>query len=81
LVFGAELGWRLVAQRTPQGIGSAISKNVAVEGITHSIDGAQWITDLYLAPAVTSYTEQPWFIVGDVVYGEIGLFDGNQIPY
>jgi hypothetical protein len=81
IVFGVELGWRFVVQRTPQGIGSAISKNVTVEGITHTIDGAQWITDLYLAPAVTSYTEQPWFIVGDAVYGEIGLSDGNQIPY
>jgi hypothetical protein len=81
LVFGVELGWRLIVQRTPQGIGSAISKNVTVEGVTHTIDGAQWITDLYLAPAVTSYTEEPWFIVGDAVYGEIGLSDGNKIPY
>jgi hypothetical protein len=81
IVFGAELGWRFLVNRTPQAVGSAISKKVTVEGITHTISGAQWISDLFLAPAVTSYTEQPWFVVGDATYGVVGAAAGNQVPY
>jgi hypothetical protein len=81
LCFQVDLGWRLTVTRTPQALGSALSKTVAVAGITHTMTSTNWITSLYLVPAQAIYTAQPWFVVGDATYGRLGAAAGNQIPY
>jgi len=67
-----DLGWRVTITRTPQGIGSAISKVCTVEGIAHNIDGGgPWTTTLYLAPAVENYVTHSWWVLGDATYGKL----------
>jgi hypothetical protein len=82
IALGVELGWRVTISRTPQGIGSAISKVCTVEGISHQVtDRGPWTTTLYLAPAQNTYTQQPWFVLGDATYGKLGAANLNQLIY
>ncbi len=82
VALGVELGWRVTVTRTPQALGSAISLICTVEGITHSVsERGPWTTTLYLVPAQTAYTVQPWFTMGDATYGRLGIAAGNQLPY
>ncbi len=79
--FTVDLGWRVTIQRTPQGIGSAISKVCTVEGIQHRVtERGPWETTLYLAPAVDNYTTHNWWVLGDSTYGKL---DGTHcvLPY
>jgi hypothetical protein len=80
IALGIELGWRVTITRTPQAIGSAISKVCTVEGISHQVtERGPWITTLYLAPAVESYTTHHWFVLADSTYGKL---DGtNHLAY
>jgi hypothetical protein len=81
LMLAMELGWRLTATIRPaDGLGSPITQIVTVEGITHTITRDTWTAELYLVPAHDSYTEHPWFIVGDATYGRVGASAGNLIP-
>ena len=47
----SELGTKLTVKRTPQGVGSAISKDVFIEGVTHTISPDNWVTEFLLSPA------------------------------
>ena len=70
--FQVDLGWRVTITRTPQSIGSAISKVCTVEGIQHHVsERGPWTTTLYLAPAVDSYTTHSWWVLGDSTYGKL----------
>jgi hypothetical protein len=51
LVLGLEPSDRLTGKRTPPGGGSAISQDVHVEAIEHTIDGNGWETRLLLGKA------------------------------
>lgn len=52
-VLGREIGDRLTVKRRPQGVGSAISQDANIEGITHSITPDAWVTSWNLTPANT----------------------------
>jgi hypothetical protein len=47
----SELGTKLTVKRTPQGVGTAISKDVFIEGVTHTISPDNWVTEFLLSPA------------------------------
>jgi hypothetical protein len=81
LCLALQIGWRLTAVIRPaDGLGDDISEAVTLEGRTQTITRHSWDADMYLVPAHPSYTEQPWFILGDATYGRIGTAAGNQIP-
>jgi hypothetical protein len=50
-VLGREIGDLVTVVRTPQEVGSAITKNVIIEGISHQITAANWVTTFNLSPA------------------------------
>lgn len=63
-VLSYELGQRLTVNRRPGGIGSAISKQVHIESITHSCDATAelWKTTYKLSPVDPN--ESSWAVVG-----------------
>lgn len=69
-VLEAELGDRQTVKRRPQGVGSAISQDVHLEGIKESVSATDqtWITNFELSPAET----RTYWIVGDATYGVVG---------
>jgi len=70
--FQVDIGWRVTITRTPQGVGSAISKVCTVEGIQHRVtERGPWMTTLYLAPSVDNYTTHNWAVLGDSTYGKL----------
>lgn len=48
---GREIGDLVTVVRTPQNVGSAISKAVVIEGVSHTITTDQWVTTFNLSPA------------------------------
>jgi hypothetical protein len=52
-VLALELGYRVTIERTPQGVGSAVTQDCLVEGISHRIGDRTWTTTLQLSPADT----------------------------
>ncbi len=52
-ILDLELGYRVTVERTPQAVGSAITQETIVEGISHRIAGGQWTTTLTLSPVDT----------------------------
>lgn len=52
-VLDLELGYRVTVERTPQSVGSAISQETIVEGISHRLSGGAWTTTLTLSPVDT----------------------------
>jgi len=67
-VFSLELGSVVTVERTPQGVGSAISTVVFIEGIAETITPDNYTVDYRLASADTSY----YWILGDATYGRLG---------
>lgn len=49
--LGREIGDRVTVVRTPQNVGSAVSKEVIIEGVVHTITSDQWLTAFNLSPA------------------------------
>lgn len=47
-VLGRELGDRVTWKRRPQGIGNPISREVIIEGISHSFAPKRWDTDFFI---------------------------------
>ena len=80
LMSTIDLGDSLLIERTPQGIGSAISERVTVQGVNHEITPDQWTTTLYLSPALGTYDVAPYLLAGDVTYGKVGAVAGNLVP-
>ena len=72
-VIGDEIGTRITVNRRPQGVGSVISKDLRIEGISHSITPDAWSTTYSLSPV----TSGP-FILNDNAFG---VLDTNQLGY
>lgn len=64
-LIGDEIGTRITVKRRPQGIGTAISKELALEGISHSIGPKTWETTYNLSPVVNVIN----FILDSSTYG------------
>lgn len=45
-----DIGTRITVNRRPQGVGSVISKELIVEGMTHEIGVSSWVTTYNLSP-------------------------------
>jgi len=54
VLIGDEIGTRVTTKRRPQGIGSPISKELFVEGISHSIGTRSWTTNYKLSPVTNT---------------------------
>lgn len=70
-ILPLELGDRVTVKRRPQNVGSAISVDQHVEGISHRISPGSWETTLRVSPASDPATNGFW-ILGDSVYGVLG---------
>jgi len=70
-ILGLELGDRVTVRRRPQGVGSAISVDQHVEGISHRIQPGSWDTTLRVSPANDPAVNGFW-ILGDAQYGVLG---------
>lgn len=54
-VLGDEIGTRITVVRRPQNVGSAISKELTIEGISHRITSSSWETVYSLSPVAPVY--------------------------
>jgi hypothetical protein len=72
-VIGDEIGTRITVNRRPQGVGSVISKDLRIEGISHSITPDAWSTTYSLSPV----TAGP-FILNDNAFG---VLNTNLLGY
>ena len=59
-----DIGTRITVNRLPQGVGSVISKELIVEGITHDIGTSSWVTTYNLSPAPL-----PFLVLDDNTFG------------
>jgi hypothetical protein len=59
-----DIGTRITVKRRPQGVGSVISKELIVEGISHDIGISSWVTTYNLSPAPLAF-----LILDNLVYG------------
>jgi hypothetical protein len=59
-----DIGTRITVKRRPQGVGSVISKELIIEGISHDIDVSSWVTTYNLSPAPL-----PYLIIDDTTFG------------
>lgn len=59
-----DIGTRITVKRRPQGVGSVISKELIIEGISHDIDVSSWVTTYNLSPAPL-----PYLILDDTTFG------------
>ena len=69
----ATIGTRITVNRRPQGVGSAISKELLIEGISHDIGPKSWTTTLKLSPAPITF-----FILNNATYG---VLDTSRLGY
>jgi hypothetical protein len=73
VAIGVEIGTRITVNRRPQGVGSLISKQVIVEGISHTITPDGWETTFTLSPVFVAT-----FILDSATFG---VLDSNQLGY
>ena len=64
--IGDEIGTRITVNRRPQNVGSVISKQLIIEGVSHKIGSQTWETTYNLSPAPL-----PFLILDDTTYGVI----------
>lgn len=62
-----DIGTRITVKRRPQGVGSVISKELIVEGISHDIGISSWETTYNLSPAPLAF-----FILNSSTFGVLG---------
>lgn len=74
-VLSLDLGSRVTVERTPQGVGSAITQQLQVVGIAHEVGPDDWRVSYMLTPPMVSVADGPWFTLGDT------LDSGNLLPY
>ena len=72
-VIGDEIGTRITVKRRPQGVGSAISKELMIEGISHTITPDGWATTYNCSPAPTVF-----FLLDSTASG---VLDTSQLGY
>jgi hypothetical protein len=68
-----DIGTRITVKRRPQGVGSEISKELIVEGISHDIGISSWVTTYNLSPAPLDF-----FILDSSTFG---VLDTNLLGY
>jgi hypothetical protein len=66
--LGRELLDRVTVLRRPQNLGAAISQEVMIQGITHTVTAVEWVTSWDLSPAET----QVYWILGVAGFSELG---------
>jgi hypothetical protein len=80
LLLAAEIGDKLIVERTPVGVSPQVIKTVLVQGIEHRITATQWTIALYLSPAPTSSTDGKYLTIGDATLGRVGTA-ANVVPF
>lgn len=73
VAIGVEIGTRITVNRRPQGVGSVITKQVIVEGISHTITPDGWETVFSLSPVFVAT-----FVLDSTTFG---VLDSNQLGY
>jgi hypothetical protein len=72
-VIGDEIGTRVTVNRRPQGVGAAVSKELMIEGIAHSISADGWVTTYNCSPAPTVF-----FVLDSASFG---VLDTDLLGY
>jgi hypothetical protein len=72
-LIGDEIGTRITVKRRPQGVGSVISKELLIEGVSHDIGPMSWSSTYNLSPAPLDF-----FILNSSTFG---VLDTNLLGY
>jgi hypothetical protein len=64
VILGAEIGTRWTFKRRPQNVGSAISQDVIVEGVTHTMTPSTFESTFDLSQASTSSGGGTYWLAG-----------------
>lgn len=67
-VLGLDMGHRVTCERTPQGVGSAISLDLVIDGIAHDIGEGEWWWEAYVSPAPDD-VQQLFLLSGSLMSG------------
>lgn len=68
-LIGDEIGTRVTVKRRPQGVGSVISKQLLIEGVSHDIGPRSWSSTYNLSPVPIDY-----LVLDDDTYGLLDNF-------
>lgn len=72
-LIGDEIGTRITVKRRPQGVGTVISKELLIEGVSHDIGPQTWSSTYNLSPAPLAF-----FILNSSTFG---VLDTNLLGY
>ena len=72
-LIGDEIGTRITVKRRPQSVGSVISKELLIEGVSHDIGPRTWSSTYNLSPAPLAF-----FILNSSTFG---VLDTNLLGY
>lgn len=72
-LIGDEIGTRITVKRRPQSVGSVISKELLIEGVSHDIGPRTWSSTYNLSPAPLAF-----FILNS---STLGVLDTNLLGY
>jgi hypothetical protein len=72
-LIGDEIGTRITVKRRPQNVGSVISKELLIEGVSHDIGPKSWSSTYNLSPAPLAF-----FILNSSTFG---VLDSNLLGY
>lgn len=72
-LIGDEIGTRITVKRRPQNVGSVISKELLIEGVSHDIGPMSWSSTYNLSPAPLAF-----FILDSSTFG---VLDTNLLGY
>lgn len=72
-LIGDEIGTRITVKRRPQSVGTVISKELLIEGVSHDIGPMSWSSTYNLSPAPLAF-----FILNSSTFG---VLDTNLLGY
>jgi hypothetical protein len=72
-LIGDEIGTRITVNRRPQSVGSVISKQLLIEGVSHEIGPQTWTATYNLSPAPLAF-----FVLDSSTFG---VLDTNMLGY
>jgi hypothetical protein len=72
-LIGDEIGTRITVKRRPQSVGSVISKELLIEGVSHDIGPRTWSSTYNLSPAPLAF-----FILDS---STLGVLNTNLLGY
>jgi hypothetical protein len=72
-LIGDEIGTRITVKRRPQSVGSVISKELLIEGVSHDIGPMSWSSTYNLSPAPLAF-----FVLDSSTFG---VLDTNLLGY